>query len=202
MKSNYSQGRFGKAILAFSLMCGFALAASTNAQAQYGRGQRDDRSDQGRRNRDWQRNRDDRQRDRDERDERDERDDRNRDRDGDYRNGNDQYGRGNGQYGRGNGNNIYRAAQNQGYQAGLNTGASDAQRGQNYDPQRSHYYRNATDGYNSSYGNREAYKQAYRDGFTQGYQEGFRRYDGGGNGRNYPRSNRTGSILGGIFGRP
>src|SRR5438309_3904945 len=45
-------------------------------------------------------------------------------------------------YGRG-GYNVYQIAQDQGYQAGVSTGASDAQRGQNYDPQRSHYYRNA-----------------------------------------------------------
>jgi hypothetical protein len=80
-------------------------------------------------------------------------------------------------YGRG-GYNVYQIAQDQGYQAGVSTGASDAQRGQNYDPQRSHYYRNATYGYNSSYGNREAYKQAYRNGFLSGYREGFQRYGG------------------------
>jgi hypothetical protein len=86
-------------------------------------------------------------------------------------------------YGRG-GYNVYQIAQDQGYQAGLSTGASDSQRGQSYDPQRSHYYRNATYGYNSSYGNREAYKQAYRNGFLRGYQEGFRR-----NGGNRRRNN-------------
>ena len=94
-------------------------------------------------------------------------------------------------YGRG-GYNVYQIAQDQGYQAGLSTGASDSQRGQSYDPQRSHYYRNATYGYNSSYGNREAYKQAYRNGFLRGYQEGFRRNGGNrrrNNGRGFPFPN-------------
>ena len=54
-------------------------------------------------------------------------------RDRDYRN--DRYGRGN--YG-------YQIARDRGYQDGLQTGASDGQKGQNYNPQRSHFFRNAT----------------------------------------------------------
>lgn len=53
----------------------------------------------------------------------------------------------------------------QGYQYGVNTGASDAQRRQSYSPQRSHYYRDAS-------------SQAFRDGFVRGYDEGYRRYAG------------------------
>jgi hypothetical protein len=75
--------------------------------------------------------------------------------------GNDRYGR----YG-GYGNNEL----NQGYQYGVNTGASDAQRGQNYNPERSRYYRNAS-------------SQAFREGFVRGYDEGYRQYSGHGNGR-------------------
>jgi hypothetical protein len=107
--------------------------------------------------------------------------DRNRDRD-------DRYGR-DGRYGRsgGYGYNIYQIAQSRGYQDGLNTGANDGQRGQNYNPQRSHYYQNATYGYNSSYGNKNGYKEAYRDGFLRGYQEGYRRYGGYNRGRNNGR---------------
>ena len=122
----------------------------------------------------WGRDRQQDRRDRD-RDRRDRDRERNRDRD---------YGRG----GRG-GNDIYRVAQNQGYQDGLYTGSNDAQRGQSYDPQRSHFYRNANGGYNSSYGNREAFRQAYRNGFLQGYREGFQRYGGNrrrNNGRYFP----------------
>jgi Ni/Co efflux regulator RcnB len=100
-----------------------------------------------------------------------------------------------GGYGNNNGyggyNNANQIAQSQGYQAGLNTGANDAQRGQSYSPQRSHYYRDAS-------------SQAFRAGFVQGYDAGFRQYSGynnGSYGRGNPRSN-VGSILGGIFGRP
>jgi len=70
----------------------------------------------------------------------------------------------------------YQQARQQGYSYGINVGAADAQRGQSYSPQRSRYWRNATEGYNSSYGNRGQYKQVFRDGFEQGYREGFQRY--------------------------
>jgi len=97
-----------------------------------------------------------RDRDRDGRDDRyDRRDDRNRDRN---------YG--------------YQNARQQGYSYGMNVGAADAQRGQSFDPQRSRYWRNGTEGYNSSYGNRGQYKQVFRDAFEQGYREGFQRYAG------------------------
>lgn len=103
--------------------------------------------------------------------------DRNRDRD--YRRDrNDRNNRG------GYGNYGYQEARNRGYQDGLQTGASDASRRQNYDPQRSHYYKNATYGYDRSYGNKEQYKDVYRDAFVQGYSEGFRRYGGNRRGNN------------------
>ena len=73
-------------------------------------------------------------------------------------------------------NNGYQIARQQGYSWGMNTGASDAQRGQSYNPQRSRYWKNATEGYNSSYGNKGQYKQIFRDAFEQGYREGFQRY--------------------------
>jgi hypothetical protein len=114
---------------------------------------------------------------------RDRQDRRDRDRDRDDRNRrDDRYGRSGGY-----GYNVYQIAQSRGYQDGLNTGASDGQRGQSYNPQRSHYYQNATYGYNSSYGNKNGYKQAYRDGFLRGYQEGFRRYGGYNRGRDNGR---------------
>jgi hypothetical protein len=55
--------------------------------------------------------------------------------------------------------------QQQGYQYGVNTGASDAQHRQSYSPQRSHYYRDTS-------------SQAFRDGFVRGYDQGFRQYAG------------------------
>ena len=72
-------------------------------------------------------------------------------------------------------NYSYQTARQQGYSYGMNVGAADAQRGQSYDPRRSLYWRNATEGYNS-YGNRDQYKQVFRSAFEQGYREGFQRY--------------------------
>ncbi|SRR6266545_7819537 len=108
-----------------------------------------------------------------------------RDRDRDWgRDRDDRYRRNdrNGRYG--GYNDIYQMAQRSGFQDGVYTGSNDAQRRQSYNPQRSHYYRDASDGYNSSYGNRGGYKQAYRDGFLRGYEEGYRRYGGYNRGRN------------------
>jgi hypothetical protein len=66
---------------------------------------------------------------------------------------------------RGYGNRGNNQQAQQGYQYGVNTGASDAQRRQNYSPQRSHYYRDAS-------------SQAFRDGFVRGYDQGYRQYAG------------------------
>ena len=95
------------------------------------------------------------------------RDDRYRRDDDRYRNDryrNDRYGR--------NGYD-FQIAREQGYRNGLATGASDAQRRQSYSPQRSHFWRNGTDG---SFSNRGQAKQVFRDAFVQGYREGYQRY--------------------------
>ncbi|HEY3102880.1 MAG TPA: hypothetical protein VGJ69_04775 [Pyrinomonadaceae bacterium] len=63
-----------------------------------------------------------------------------------------------------------------GYNDGVYTGASDARRGQTYDPERSHFYQEAKHGYRNSKGSRDAYQQAYRDGFLHGYREGFQNW--------------------------
>jgi hypothetical protein len=60
-----------------------------------------------------------------------------------------------------------------GYQDGVFTGANDGRRGQTYDPERSHFYRDAKRGYRSAKGTRDDYQQAYRDGFLHGYREGY-----------------------------
>jgi hypothetical protein len=177
------RNKFGGALLAFSLLFVITLAASNTAQAQYPYG----RNGQYGRDGDWRdrQARRDRDRDRDGRYR-----DRNRDRNRDYRYENrrdDQYSS-NGRYGNYGGYNANRVELSQGYQAGINTGASDAQRGQSYNPQRSHYYRNAN-------------TQVFREGFVRGYNEGYRQYQGYGNDR-YRRNNGVGNILGGIFGRP
>ena len=90
--------------------------------------------------------------------------------------------------GRGGYGNEYQIAANQGYQDGLNTGSNDAQRRQNYNPQRSHFYRNGhgDNGGYGRYGNSYQFQQAYRDGFVRGYSDGYRRSGGNnrrGNGR-------------------
>ena len=95
---------------------------------------------------------------------RDYRDDRYR-RDRDYRD--DRYRR-----------NNYETARQQGYSYGMSVGAADAQRNQSYNPQRSRYWRNATEGYSSSYGNKGQYKQVFRSAFEQGYRDGWQRFAG------------------------
>ena len=56
------------------------------------------------------------------------------------------------------------------------TGAKDAWRGQGYDPERSHFYKNGAGGFLSIFGGPAWYKAAYRDGFLRGYEEGFQNY--------------------------
>ena len=162
MKSNNLSNKIGRVLLALSFIAGIGLVSSSAVQAQGGR-DRDSRRNQDRnyrRDRDNDRNRDNRR--------------------------NDQYGRSGG-YGNGGYGNYNQVATNQGYQDGLYTGSNDAQRGQSYNPQRSHFYRNGHSD-NGNYGNRGVYSQAYRDGFLRGYDEGFRRFGGNrrGNG-NYGR---------------
>jgi hypothetical protein len=173
MKSHYFSHKVGRILAALLFLVSIGLVSSTAVQAQW-----------------WPQNRDrDYRRDRD----RDYRRDRDRDRDDDdrYRRNrtqNDDRYRRNGQYG-----NVYQIASNQGYQDGVNTGQRDAQRGQNYNPQRSHFYRNGHGDYgdygNNGRNNRYEYQQAYRDGFLRGYDEGFRRY--GGNSRNRRNGNNS-----------
>lgn len=117
---------------------------------------------------------------------------RDRDRDRDYRR-DDRYERRDDRYRNRNYNYNYENARQTGYSYGMNVGAADAQRGQSYDPQRSRYWRNATEGYNSSYGNKGQYKQVFRDAFEQGYRDGFQRYGG------YNRNRRNNR---GVFGWP
>ena len=118
------------------------------------------------------------------------------DRDRDYRRNQGRDYRRDDRYDRNNGyGNIYQVAVNQGLQDGLYTGSRDAERGQSYNPQRSHFYRNGhgDNGGYGRYGNSYQYQQAYRQGFLRGYEQGYRRYGGynrGNNGRNNGRYNR------------
>lgn len=56
-------------------------------------------------------------------------------------------------------------AVNKGYENGFKTGKSDGKKDKSYDPQRSHYYKEA------GFGN---FAEVYRSGFSRGYQEGYR----------------------------
>jgi hypothetical protein len=77
----------------------------------------------------------------------------------------------------------------QGFQYGVNTGASDAQRRQSYSPQRSHYYQSSS-------------SQAFREGFMRGYDQGYRQYAGayGNNGGNNGGYRNDGSYGNGSYG--
>lgn len=64
-------------------------------------------------------------------------------------------------------NNVYQQQElNSGYQQGIQTGASDAQRNKSYSPQRSKYYQKAG-------------SVPFREGFVRGYDQGYRQYAGG-----------------------
>ncbi len=71
------------------------------------------------------------------------------------------------------GSNAY----DQGYQDGLYTGSNDGRRGQTYDPERSHFYKNGASGFLSIFGSPSSYSLAYRDGFLRGYDEGYQHYE-------------------------
>jgi hypothetical protein len=57
------------------------------------------------------------------------------------------------------------SANSQGYYDGLKTGEGDSRHHRSYDPERSHYFRNA------GFGN---FAYAYRAGFDRGYSVGYR----------------------------
>src|SRR6185369_7777007 len=195
--------KIGGAILTLAFILGISAAAGMTAQAQnqrdrdYRRAEiqrdRDDRwSNNQSQNRDWRQERRERaERARLARARRESQNNGNYGNSGNYGNygNNGNYGNygnygNNGNYGNGN-----QVEANQGYQNGLSTGASDAQRRQSYNPQRSHFWQNAS-------------SQAFRSGFEQGYAQGYRQYAGNGNGSYGNTGNRSGNILGTIFGRP
>jgi hypothetical protein len=174
MKAHYFSQRIGRVLAALFFVISIGFVSSSAVQAQW-----------------WPNANAQRQRDRDYRRDRD-RDRNRRDRDDDWRrrnrnrNDDDWRYRGNSGYG-----NISQIAVNQGFQDGAYTGSRDAQRGQSYNPQRSHFYRNGhgDNGGYGNYGNSYQYQQAYRQGFLRGYDQGFRQY-GGYNNRGRNTNNR------------
>lgn len=91
---------------------------------------------------------------------------------------------------------IRRRAQSIGYQEGYNAGQSDRTSGRRYSPESYGTYRDATAGYNDSYGDIETYRSSFREAFRQGYEEGYGNRSGRGT------RGRVGTILGDILGRP
>jgi hypothetical protein len=77
----------------------------------------------------------------------------------------------------------FQVARDRGYSYGMSVGSADAQRRQSYDPQRSRYWRNATEGYDNDFGSKGQYKQIFRNAFEQGYREGYQRFAYNGRGR-------------------
>lgn len=169
MKAHYFSHKAGRIFVALFFVVGITLVSGTAAQAQWwpnATGQRDrdyrrEREREIRRDRERQRNEEWRRRNRN-------------------RNDDDWRYRGNTGYG-----SISQIAVNQGFQDGVYTGSRDAQRGQSYNPQRSHFYKNGhgDNGGYGRYGNSYQYQQAYRQGFLRGYDQGFRQYGGYNRGR-------------------
>ncbi len=65
------------------------------------------------------------------------------------------------------------AAYDRGYQDGYQQGTHDVRDRRAYAYDRDRRYRNADDGYQRSYGDRDAYRQSFRQGFVTGYSAGY-----------------------------
>jgi hypothetical protein len=61
-----------------------------------------------------------------------------------------------------------------GYADGQAKGLADGRSQERYDPVGSREYSSAEEGYQASYGSRDAYRNNYRAGFRQGYEDGYR----------------------------
>ena len=106
-----------------------------------------------------------------------------------------QYRDNRGGYGRndpyGYGRDMYRVAEEYGYNDGLRRGSEDSRDRDRYNPEKSGDYKKATNGYDSDYRDKESYKRAYRDAFLRGYDEGYYRYNN--NNRNNRSNGRYGN---------
>jgi len=183
---NFGKG-IGGALLSLAFVFGIVAATSATSNAQYrnddgyyqrGNSERDRKE----RKREWKRRRQQARRDA-----------RQGNSQGDWRR-DQEINRNNGVYGNydpygrnGNNGQYDQAELNRGYQQGIQTGASDGQRNQSYDPQRSRYFKNAS-------------TQAFREGFVRGYDQGFRQYATNQQNNQRTTNGGLGSILGGILG--
>jgi flagellar biosynthesis/type III secretory pathway protein FliH len=78
---------------------------------------------------------------------------------------------------------LRRAAYDRGYRDGFRSGEEDGRRGDRYYFEDERDYRDADNGYNRTFGDRDRYRQIFRDGFAAGYREGYSRRSYGGNNR-------------------
>lgn len=85
-----------------------------------------------------------------------------------------------------------RAAYDNGYRDGVKRGEQALRDRRAFDVQRERDYRDAENGYNRSYGDRNRYRDNYRGGFTQGFRDAYER---GGYGRD------NSGVYGGGYGR-
>ncbi|HEX8289171.1 MAG TPA: hypothetical protein VF556_14315 [Pyrinomonadaceae bacterium] len=79
----------------------------------------------------------------------------------------------------GNRAELNRVARTRGYDDGLREGSKDARGRKRHNPYGKGGYKKATNGYNSRYGNKEAYRQIYRNAFLRGYDDAFYRNNRG-----------------------
>jgi hypothetical protein len=73
---------------------------------------------------------------------------------------------------------IYRIAQQLGYQDGLRRGQETRRYNRRSEYDRTDEYRNGLRGFRAEYGDRPAFQQGYREGFRRGYEEGYRNTTG------------------------
>lgn len=71
---------------------------------------------------------------------------------------------------------LRQTALNAGYNNGIQEGRKDRQRGERFEYRDEGDYSNATEDYNSRYGNRELYRRYFREGFATGYRDGYNGY--------------------------
>ena len=172
MKSRHLKGKVGAIVLSSFMLFGVWVASGVTAQAQWPAGDRQ-----------WQREREyrreQRRREREQR-----RDARRYDRRSDRSYGNNS-GYGYGDYNNRSGDTypnyggsfqLRQTALNAGYNNGLEEGRRDRQRNARYEFRDSSKYQNATEDYNSRYGDRGLYQQYFRLAFQRGYDAGYNGY--------------------------
>jgi hypothetical protein len=72
---------------------------------------------------------------------------------------------------------IYRIAQQLGYQDGLRRGLEARRYNRRSEYDRADEYRSGMRGFRSEYGDRPVFQQGYREGFRRGYLESYRRFN-------------------------